>query len=64
MFKTNQIVRGKVCGVFVVLGERTVGGESGYQLKEVNPKDHTQTAPGELFLTADALREYNQPEAN
>lgn len=54
VFKVNQIVRGKVCGVFVILGFRN----GGAQLKEVNPANLTETAPGELFLPLDCIRLY------
>lgn len=49
-FHTGQIVKGTVCGTFVILGFRTIGGEAYAQLKEVNPKNHSQTNPGELAL--------------
>lgn len=62
--RTNQIVCGQVSGVFVILGARTVGGEIGYQVKAVDPKDHTKTAPGEMFLPASAIREYDQRRAS
>ena len=55
MINLNQIVRGKKAGVFVVLGFRTIGGEEYAQLKEVNPADHSQVAPGELALPLDAI---------
>ena len=55
MINLNQIVRGKKAGVFVVLGFRTIGGEKYAQLKEVNPADHSQVAPGELALPLDAI---------
>jgi hypothetical protein len=59
MFNINQIVKGKRAGTFVVLALRTVGGEQGAQVKEVNPNDHTQTAPGEMFLPFDAIEAIN-----
>ena len=57
MFSVNQIVKGQKCGVFVVLGFFSRGGERFAQLKEVNPSDYTQTAPGELCLPVSSLRE-------
>jgi hypothetical protein len=51
----NQIVKGKHAGVFVILGFRTVGGLEYAQLKEVNPANHAEVAPGELCLPADCL---------
>ena len=55
--QVNQIVKGQRAGTFVILGFRTVGGEEGAQVKEVNPNDHTQTAPGEIWLPLSALKE-------
>ena len=55
MFNVNQIVKGKRAGTFVILGFRTVGGEQGAQVKAVNPNNHAETAPGEMFLPLDAL---------
>lgn len=54
-FAINQIVRGQVAGTFVILGFRTIGGEEYAQLKEVNPYNHAQTAPGELALPVSRL---------
>lgn len=50
----NEIVKGKVCGTFIVLAYGTIAGEDGVWLKEVHPVTH-ETAPGELFLTFDAI---------
>lgn len=58
-FTNNQIVKGVRAGTFVILGFRSVGGEEGAQLKAVNPANHAQTAPGELWLPLDALRPLN-----
>ena len=55
--QVNQIVKGVRAGTFVILGFRQVGGEDGAQVKEVNPNDHTQTAPGEIWLPLSALKE-------
>jgi hypothetical protein len=49
-FSVNQIVKGTIAGVFVILGFRMIDGEKYAQLKEVNPMDHTQTGSGELAL--------------
>ena len=54
-FKVNQIVKGKAAGTFVILGFRMIAGEYYAQLKEVNPRDHTQTGHGELALPVDAI---------
>jgi len=55
----NQIVRGEKCGTFVILGFFVRSGVRFAQLKEVNPADYTQTAPGELCLPVDKLRSIN-----
>lgn len=57
-FSVNQIVRGQVCGVFVILGFHDVAGTPCARLKEVNPNNLTQTAPGELSLPIENIREY------
>lgn len=53
-YSVNQIVRGKVAGVFVIVGVKGAD----YVVKEVNPKNHAQTAPGESIYSADMLRPY------
>ena len=58
MFQVNQIVKGNVCGTFVILGFRTVGGEEGVQVKAVNPVNHAETKPGEFFLPLDAIKPF------
>lgn len=55
MFTKGQIVKGKVTGVFVVMGLKTVGGEPMVVVKGVNPDNHSQRAPGQICLPADAL---------
>lgn len=55
MFQANQIVEGKVAGMFVVLGLRTVGGEDYAQLKEINPLTGA-TRRGEICLPVSALQ--------
>jgi hypothetical protein len=57
-FNVNEIVKGIKSGTFVILGFRTINSEEYAQLKEVNPRDHTQTAPGELALPITALKKY------
>ncbi len=57
MFQVNQIVKGKVAGTFVILGFRDFHGDAYVQLKEVNPNDHTQVAPGEISLPILAIKE-------
>lgn len=54
--QVNQIVKGVKAGTFVILALRTIGGEKGAQVKEVNPNDHSQTAPGEMWLPLSALK--------
>ena len=55
-FITGQIVKGKVCGTFAILGFRQIDGQPWAQLKEVNPADHSQMAAGELALPLDSIR--------
>ena len=54
-FNVNQIVRGAVCGTFVILAFRTIGGEEYAQVKEVHPVTHAP-ARGEFALPLTALR--------
>ena len=59
-YSINQIVRGKVAGVFVIVGthpERP-GIPAGYAVRAVNPANLSETAPGEMLFTADMLRPY------
>lgn len=58
MFELNQIVRGKVAGVFVVVGKGIVLGQLHYSVKEVNPANLAETARGESLYTEDMLRPY------
>lgn len=58
-FNVNQIVKGKAAGVFVILAVRNVGGESGYQVKEVNPADYSQHGRGEFFIPAECVEAVN-----
>ena len=53
----NQIVKGKAAGTFMILAMRTINGEQGVQVKEVNPANHAQTAPGEMWLPLTAIEE-------
>ena len=57
-FNTNEIVRGTNAGVFVILGTRTVGEESGYQVKAVNPANLSEVARGEMFFAPEMLKAY------
>ncbi len=56
-FNNNQIVKGINVGTFVILGFRNIDGVDHAQLKEVNPNNHTQTAPGEIALPLTAIKE-------
>jgi hypothetical protein len=56
MFNTNQIVKGVVCGTFVILALRTMDGEEGAQVKPVNPADHTKVGYGEFWLPLSAIK--------
>ena len=49
-FSVNQIVRGIEFGYWVILGFRMIDGIEYAQLKEVNPKNFAETAPGEIAL--------------
>lgn len=55
-FSINQIVKGKVCGFFVILGFRMIGGETYAQLKCYNPESG-KTSAGELALPLTAIAE-------
>lgn len=54
-FSVNQIVKGRVCGTFVILGFRNIDGEIHAQLKEVSPHDFSITGRGEIALPVNAL---------
>ena len=55
-FNINQIVKGAICGTFVILGFRTISGEAYAQVKPVNP-DTFQAGRGEFALPVASLRE-------
>lgn len=55
MFTKGQIVKGINYGVFVVVGFKTVAGESMVMVKGVNPADHSQVCRGQLCLPVEAL---------
>tara|TARA_R110002126_G_scaffold168573_2_gene317068 strand:+ start:190 stop:375 length:186 start_codon:yes stop_codon:yes gene_type:complete len=54
-FSLNQIVKGKFAGTFFILGFRMIGENRCAQLKEINPLDWSQMAPGEICLPLDCL---------
>lgn len=54
MFQAGQIVKGKVCGYFVVIGKKMIGPEEHYMLLAYNP-ELDQTAKGKIYLPEDAL---------
>lgn len=54
--QVNQIVKGAVCGTFVILALRTVDGEKGAQVKPVNPANHAEVGYGEFFLPLSSLK--------
>ena len=56
MFNANQIVKGIKAGTFVILALRTIGGESGAQVKPVNPDNYTQVGRGEMWLPLSAIK--------
>jgi len=55
MFTKGQIVKGKVTGVFVVVGHKMVGGEAMVILKAVNPANHSQVGRGYVYLPTTVL---------
>jgi hypothetical protein len=55
-FSVNQIVNGKHAGTFVILAFKKIGGEQRAILKEVNPANFTQTAPGQIALSLDCIK--------
>ena len=57
MINVNQIVKGKIAGVFVVVALRTVGGEAGAQVKPVNPSNYAEVGKGEFFLPLSSIEE-------
>lgn len=60
-FNIGEVVKGIKAGYFVILAERTVAGEHGYQVKPYNIETES-AGRGEFFLNtefllpADALR--------
>ncbi len=54
-FNLNQIVKGKVAGYFVIVGFQEIAGEMMAKVKEVNPANFAETAPGELALPFNAI---------
>lgn len=60
-YSINQIVRGKFAGVFVIMDIYTdkSSGEPHARLKEVNPHNLTETAPGGIALPFSCIRPYN-----
>lgn len=59
-FSINQIVRGKFAGVFVILDiyKDKSTGEQHARLKEVNPNNLSQTAPGGISLPFSCIKPY------
>ncbi len=55
-FSVNQIVKGKVCGFFVVLGYRELNGRTLVQVKPYNPETG-ETSRGEMAFDEEALCE-------
>jgi len=53
--QTGDIVKGKVCGTFAVLGFRTIGGDRYAQLKPVCSQTQKMLS-GELALPIDAIQ--------
>lgn len=57
-FLANMIVKGKVCGFFVVLGYRVLNGRAMVQVKPYNPETG-ETSAGEIAFDEDALEYVN-----
>lgn len=54
MFNVNQIVKGVRCGVFVIVGFRTIDGVAHAQVKPVHPVTH-EAGRGEFALPLTAI---------
>jgi len=57
-YRLNQIVRGINAGVFVILDFKTIANIPMAILKEVNPKNLSETAPGTIALDFTAIKPY------
>lgn len=55
-FNINQIVKGKACGTFVVLGYREIAGKWFVQVKVVHDKTH-EPMKGEMALEEECFAE-------
>jgi len=55
-FNVNQIVKGKVCGFFVVLGYRILNDRTMVQVKPYNPETG-ECSRGEMAFEEDMLKE-------
>ena len=55
MFSINQIVKGHVAGTFIVLGYRSIAGESFVQIKPYDINTG-KTGRGEMCLPESALK--------
>lgn len=55
-FQVNQIVKGKVSGIFVIVGFREINGESYAQVKRYNPETG-EAGRGEFALPVECLEE-------
>ena len=55
-FYIDQIVKGRVCGTFVILGFRRLAGVEHAQLKEYDQAQPGRCRRGELALPLDALQ--------
>jgi len=53
--ETSGYCKGNKAGTFLILGNRTIDGTEGYQLKSVNPDNFGETSRGELWLPCDAV---------
>ena len=54
-YSLNQIVKGQYAGYFVILAFPMIAGEQCVALKEVNPANYNEVAPGELVLPIEKI---------
>lgn len=54
-YTINEVVQGKVVGLFIILGFRSIDGNQGVQLKAIS-NDLKQVGVGELWLPLDAIK--------
>lgn len=55
-YSLNQIVKGINAGYFVILAFPVIAGEQCVALKEVNPANFAETAPGGITLPINCIK--------